>query len=346
MNRDDPHRAMRIMERAAGRRADTFLSLRFPSWSRTLFARWIREGLILSDERALKPATVLRLGETLRIWAPGIAPTTAAPSMPSVLYEDDWLIAVDKPAGMLVHPVGQRFAWALIGTVRVARPGVRIDLSHRLDRETSGVVLMTKHEDADRAMKQAFAARKVKKTYQALVRGVVPWDSRAVSAPLGHAAGSIIKIRRGEAADGDSAHTDVTVLQRMAETTLVECQPVTGRTHQIRVHLEIAGIPILGDKLYGQPDDVFLELLDHGPTERCRAAIGFPRHALHAHALAFPHPHTGQMVKVRAPLPADMQAIVDGAAPSWSVEEAEAGEIVEATEGEGVEEADEEPAGS
>ncbi|MSQ00816.1 MAG: RluA family pseudouridine synthase [Myxococcales bacterium] len=340
MNRDDPHRAMRIMERAAGRRADTFLSMRFPSWSRTLFARWIREGLILSDDRSLKPATVLRLGETLRIWAPGIAPTTTAPSMPPVLFEDDWLIAVDKPAGMLVHPVGQRFAWALIGVVREARPGARIDLSHRLDRETSGIVLLTKHEDADRAMKQAFAARRVHKTYQALVRGVVPWDCRAVSAPLGHAAGSLIKIRRGEDAEGDSAHTDVTVLRRMAQTTLVECQPVTGRTHQIRVHLEIAGIPILGDKLYGQPDDVFLELLDHGPTERCRAAIGFPRHALHACSLAFPHPHSGQMLKLRAALPADMQAIIDGAAPAWTLDDADDADAVEIVDADFVSEAE------
>jgi 23S rRNA pseudouridine1911/1915/1917 synthase len=107
----------------------------------------------------------------------------------------------------------------------------------------------------------------------------------------------------------------VSVLSRRERHTLVECHPHTGRTHQIRVHLEIAGFPIPGDKLYGQPDEDFLSLLDGGVTPALREAIGFPRHALHAHALAFPHPHSGQMLKVRAPLPADMQAVADGAEP-------------------------------
>jgi len=323
VDRAQPHRVLNILDRAAGRRADTFLSMRFPTWSRSTFAKWIKEGLVQSDDRALKPSSVLRLGETLRIWSPGIAPTEGPPPMPAIVHEDEWLLAVDKPPGLLVHPVGQKFAWALIGLVREARPGVRIDLSHRLDRETSGVVLLTKHEDANRAMKDAFMGRRVKKTYLAVVRGVVPWESRTVDAPLGHAQGSEVQLRRGEDPHGDSALTEVRVLVRAAAHTLVECMPHTGRTHQIRAHLEIAGFPILGDKLYGQPDDVFLEMLDHGPTDRVRAMIGFPRHALHAHALAFPHPHTGQVVKIRAPLPADMQAIVDGAEPRWEGDAAE-----------------------
>lgn len=329
MDRETPHRVLNILDRAAGRRADTFLSMRFPTWSRSTFAKWIKTGLVQSDDRPLKPSTVLRLGETLRIWAPGIAPTEGPPPMPPIVYEDEWLLAVDKPPGLLVHPVGQKFAWALIGLVREVRPGVRIDLSHRLDRETSGIVLLTKHEDANRAMKDAFMGRRVKKTYQALVRGVVPWESKTVDASLGHAAGSEVQLRRGHDPQGESALTEVRVLARTATHTLVECQPHTGRTHQIRAHLEIAGFPILGDKLYGQPDDVFLEMLDHGATDRVRATIGFPRHALHAQALAFPHPHSGQMLKIRAPLPADMQAVVDGAAPVWAGAEGEA-EVEEA----------------
>ncbi len=329
MNRDQPHRVLNIRDRAAGRRADTFLSLRFPSTSRSTFAKWIKEGMVQSDDRTLKPSSVLRLGETLRIWSPGLAPTDGPPPPPPVLYEDDWLLAIDKPAGMLVHPVGQRYAWALIGLVREMRPGVRIDLSHRLDRDTSGVVLLTKHEDANRAMKDAFQSRKVSKTYQAVVRGVVPWQELAVEARLGHKEGSAVQLRRGENAEGDTALTHMKVLTRMAAHTLVECRPFTGRTHQIRAHLEIAGFPILGDKLYGQPDDIFLELLDHGLTDRVRATLRFPRHALHAHGLAFPHPKSGQMVKVRASLPPDMQAIVDGAEPTWPVEAEVADEVAD-----------------
>lgn len=317
MDREAPHRVLNVLDRAAGRRVDTFLSLRFPSWSRSTFAKWIKEGVVQSDSRTLKPSSVLRLGEVLRIWAPGIAPAEGPPPPPAILYEDDWLLAVDKPAGMLVHPVGQRFAWALIGLVREMRPGVRIDLSHRLDRETSGIVVLTKHEDANRAMKDAFQARRVQKTYQALVRGVVPWEAQSVDASLGHKAGSVVQLRRGADPAGESALTEVSVLRRLERHTLVECRPHTGRTHQIRVHLEIAGFPILGDKLYGQPDEVFLSLLDGGVTPALRETIGFPRHALHAHAPAVPHPHSGQMLKVRAPLPADMQAVADGAEPCW-----------------------------
>ena len=315
-----PHRVVNILDRAAGRRADTFLSLRFSGWSRTSFARWIREGMIQSDDRVLKPASVLRHGETLRIWVPGIAPVGGPPALPPVLFEDDWLIALDKPAGLLVHPVGQAYAWALIGVVRDARPGLRIDLSHRLDRDTSGVIVLTKDEAANRTMKDAFAARRVAKTYLALVRGVPTWDELVVDVPLG-SANAAVKLRRGANPEGDVSVTEFSVRARMAAHSLVECRPRTGRTHQIRVHLEHVGFPILGDKLYGQPDEVFLTIVEQGLGPAERLAIGFPRHALHAYALSFPHPHSGQLFKVRAPLPADMQAVVDGAVPSWPVDE-------------------------
>lgn len=317
MSPERPHRVLHIGDRAAGRRADVCLSLRFPDWSRSAFARWIREGLIRSDDRTLKPASTLRMGEVLRIWVPGIAPRELPPTMPPVLYEDDVLLAVDKPAGMLMHPVGQKYAWALVGVVREARPDAHIDLSHRLDRETSGVVLLTKSAEANVHMKEMFQTRRVGKVYWAVVRGVVPWEEEVIDVPLGHREGSAVMLRQGANAEGASARTRVKVLERLVAHTLVACRPLTGRTHQIRAHLEHVGFPILGDKLYGQPDGVFLEHLEHGVTERVREAIGFPRHALHARSIAFPHPQTGQIVRVRAPMPADMRKIVDGGAPAW-----------------------------
>ena len=312
MDRDAPHRVLNVLDRAAGRRADTFLAMRFPSWSRSTFAKWIREGVVQSDSRTLKPASVLRLGEVVRIWAPGIAPTEGPPPPPNVVFEDDWLLAVDKPAGMLVHPVGQRFAWALIGLVREMRPGLRIDLSHRLDRETSGVVLLTKHEDANRAMKDAFQARRVQKTYQAIVRGVVPWDTHSINASLGHAAGSEVQLRRGADEAGESALTEVTVLRRLARHTLVECRPHTGRTHQIRVHLDHIGHPVIGDKLYGIDESAFLEVYDHGRLMGdLEAELGLARQALHAHVLSLPHPADGRPMRFTAPWPAALAALVE-----------------------------------
>jgi 23S rRNA pseudouridine1911/1915/1917 synthase len=311
-----PCRTVEINERGAGRRLDVFLSLRFSDWSRTAFGKWIRDGLVRSD-RPLKPSTTLRHGELLRIYIPGIAPTHAAPPLPPVLFEDAEVMAVDKPAGLLMHSAGQKWAYGLIGLARDARPDAAIDLAHRLDRDTSGVVLITKTVDANRAMKDAFQSRRVSKTYWALVRGVPDWEETVCDAPIGSAIGSSVELKMGVNPDGAHARTRFKVLQRLGTHALVGCKPLTGRTHQIRVHLFHLGFPILGDKLYGQPDDVFLEHLRVGPTERVRAAIGFPRHALHARSLAFPHPRSGQVLRVRAPLPADMRAIVEGAAPSW-----------------------------
>jgi 23S rRNA pseudouridine1911/1915/1917 synthase len=234
-----------------------------------------------------------------------------------VLFEDAEVMAVDKPAGLLMHSAGQKWAYGLIGLARDARPDAAIDLAHRLDRDTSGVVLITKTVDANRAMKDAFQSRRVSKTYWALVRGVPDWEETVCDAPIGSAIGSSVELKMGVNPDGAHARTRFKVLQRLSTYALVGCKPLTGRTHQIRVHLFHLGFPILGDKLYGQTDDIFLEHLRVGPTERVRAAIGFPRHALHARSLAFPHPRSGQVLRVRAPLPADMRAIVEGAAPSW-----------------------------
>lgn len=314
---DLPHRVVPVPDRGAGRRADVFLSLRFPGWSRTALAGFIRSGHVVSDLRLLKASSTLREGEVLRVYIPGLAPLDAAPPLPPVLHEDEWLLALDKPAGLIMHPVGQKWAWGLVGVVRRARPDADIDLSHRLDRDTSGVVIVTKRPDANRHMKQMFMDRRVGKVYWALVRGVPSWDETTCDAPLGPAIGSEVKLRMGVNPDGQTAKTRFKVVHRLDGYALVACKPVTGRTHQIRAHLEHIGFPILGDKLYGQPDSVFLEILDHGVTPAVRAAVGFPRHALHARSIAFPHPKTGQILRVRAPLPRDMRAIVQGAAPRW-----------------------------
>lgn len=316
-----PARVLSINSRHAGRRLDAYLALRFSDWSRAAFSRWVRDGRVRSDQRPLKPSSILREGEVLRITIPGIAPTTAAPPLPPVLHEDDDLLAVDKPAGLLMHSAGQKWAYGLVGIARDARPDCFMDLAHRLDRETSGVVMLTKTVDGNRAMKEAFQERRVAKVYNALVRGVPPWEEEICEAALGPARGSTVELRRGPDTTGDTASTRFRVLQRIGTGTrgyaLVECLPLTGRTHQIRVHLETIGFPILGDKLYGQPDDIFLENLRVGPTDRVRAAIGFPRHCLHARSLLFPHPRSGQMLRVTAQLPADMQHVLDGAMPRW-----------------------------
>ncbi len=326
----EPHRVLIVGPRGTGRRIDAYLALRFSDWSRAQFARWIREGLVRSDRRILKASSTIGEGEVLRIFVPGIAPEGAPPPLPPVLYEDEHLVALDKPAGLLMHAVGQRWSYSVVGLARQAWPGLEIDIAHRLDRETSGVVILVKSIEANRRMRDLFQDRFVSKTYQAIVYGSPPWEEATCEAPLGTlhpksettvllGKAETVELRQGELVDGAPAMTGFLVLQRLPDFTLVECYPKTGRTHQIRAHLECLGFPILGDKLYGQPDDVFLEALRQGPTERVRAALRFPRHCLHARSIAFPHPFTGQTLKVTAPLAADMRAVCDGGAVGWAV---------------------------
>jgi len=222
----------------------------------------------------------------------------------------------------LVPPAGERFAWGLIGLVKRARPNHKVDLVHRLDRETSGVLVMTKDREANAFLKKHFVERKVRKVYRAIARGVIPWEEQRVDAPIGKAEHSEIGLRRCVRPDGQSAQTTVTVLQRLSGFTLVQCRLHTGRTHQIRVHMEHVGFPLLGDKIYGQPDETFIRWLDiEKPDDALRAQVGFSRHALHAYSVTIPDPTTLQHRTITAPLPEALQAIVDGEEPVWLGEE-------------------------
>lgn len=312
------YRDLSVGDRAAGRRLDAYLAARFPDWSRTELARWVRDGAVKSDDRTLKPSSRLRLGEHIRIHIPGLAPTSAPPPLPPILYEDERLLVLDKPPGLLCHPAGDRWAYAVIGLARREYPDAEVDLTHRLDRDTSGVLILTKDMVSNAYIKQIIKDRQVHKSYQAIARGLIPWEEQDVRAPIGDRTDSEIRLRQGVVPDGKSARTGVRVLRRVPESgcTLVELTLYTGRTHQIRVHMEHLGFPLLGDRIYGQPDAVFLRSLAEGEDAMLRAAVGFPRQALHCATMTFPHPDHGSL-SVHAPLAADLQAIVDGIPPSW-----------------------------
>jgi 23S rRNA pseudouridine1911/1915/1917 synthase len=164
--------------------------------------------------------------------------------------------------------------------------------------------VLTRDLDANRHLKAAVKGGSVTKVYEAIVRGVVPWDDAVLDGPIGPDGGPI-RIRMAVREDGLSARTEVRVLERGAELTRVSCVLHTGRTHQIRVHLAHAGHPVLGDRLYGVPPDVFLHVLARGADRAAIEAAGAPRHALHAARVELPHPD-GNRLSIEAPLPADL----------------------------------------
>ncbi len=315
------YRILTVPEEAAGWRVDAFLAARFSSWSRTTVQAELKAGHVQCPRRRLKPATRLESGDELRLFTPGLAPPGPPPPLPPVIHEDDRLLVLNKPAGLLVHPAGDRFAWAVIGLAKVARPADRIDLCHRLDRDTSGVLVLTKDHAANAFVKAALNRRAaaLEKTYLAIARGTVDWTTREVRAPIGDRVDSEVRLRRGIVAvedGGKSAWTTFTRVQPVACGALVACTLHTGRTHQIRVHLEHIGHPLVGDKVYGHPDQVFIDWNQHGATPAVRAAVGHPRHCLHAWRLQLPHPDGG-LLQLEAPLTDDLQALVDGASPAW-----------------------------
>lgn len=253
------------------------------------------------EGKVLRPSYRLKSGDAIQIFVPGIAPTTPPPPMPEVLFENARLAVLNKPAGLLCHPAGGEHSWAVIGLVRTLWPDA--DLVHRLDKETSGCLVVSKDGEANAALKACFKAGQVTKVYRAISRGTVDWDERVVDAPIGPDGGEI-RIKMAVREGAQSAKSAFTVLDRAHGRAFIEARIQTGRTHQIRVHLDHLGASILGDKLYGVPPCVFLEAWETGVSPAVIQAAGAPRHALHAAEVRFVF--DGATIAVSAPLPADM----------------------------------------
>lgn len=312
-----------------GFRLDRFLATRIVRLSRTRVQQIVAAGRVRradTGEVLLRPGQRMHAGEALVIERP-------APREPSVvmdyreLHRDAELLVLDKPAGLPVHPSARYHRHTLTALMRERLgSGHGWEMAHRLDRETSGVLIFGRHGGSATALKRAFFARAVEKRYWALVTGCIEGHVR-IDMPLGPARDSAIRIKMGprEVEDGGlTAVTEVVPLARGtfrgAPITLVECRPETGRQHQIRVHLTQIGHPLLGDKLYGLPEAKFLAIVEREaegqalPPARAlaelEAELGLARHALHAASLAFPHPADGRPVRFTAPWPADLAAIM------------------------------------
>ena len=236
----------------------------------------------------------------------------SGPAWPPAIYEDDYLLVVDKPAGVTVHPSPRWRYDTVIQRLRArpCEPGSRVQLAHRLDRETSGVLVVTKDPETNRIVHETFAAGRARKTYLALVVGDPAWDRTRAEAPIGKHPSSDVLIRMAVVPDGAASTTEFTVVERLAGHALVEARPLTGRTHQIRVHLGHLGHPVLGDKIYGPDEQLFIRWYEGRTDDQDWRNLGMDRHALHAERLVLPHPWRSGDVDIRAPLPSDMRSKV------------------------------------
>jgi 23S rRNA pseudouridine1911/1915/1917 synthase len=302
-----------VPDESKGQRLDTWLARQLPALSRSRLRSLIDDGHVLLDGAPPRPSARLRPGQSVRVDVP--APVAAEPEPEDIpitaVYEDAHLVVVNKPAGLVVHPGAGNARGTLVnallrhvkdlsGVGGVLRPGI----VHRLDRGTSGLLVVAKDDETHRSLVRQFAGRTVEKEYLALVLGSPARDSGEVDSPIGrdpvHRQKMSVRAPRGR-----EARTSWRVLERFDGAALLRVRIHTGRTHQIRVHLASIGHPVAGDPVYGGQRAL--------PSRRGAAREAFAaldRPALHAASLSFTHPATGGRLSFEAPLPADLESVL------------------------------------
>jgi 23S rRNA pseudouridine1911/1915/1917 synthase len=286
-----------------GVRLDKFLAEKLSELSRSTIQQLIREGFVLVEGALTKPGYKLKGGERISVTIPPPPPLEPEPfPIPlDVVYEDQWLIVINKPANLVVHPAPGHQADTLVNAVLAHWPELRglgdktrLGIVHRLDKDTSGLIVVAKDEKTKVELQKQFKERGVRKVYLALVKGELKPARGRIEAPIGRDPRHRKKM--AVVAGGREAVTDYKVLEYLPGYTYVEVYPLTGRTHQIRVHFSHKGHPIAGDKVYGR-----------GPH-----IPGLMRPFLHAYSLTFKHPVSGEEVTFKAPLPPELERILEG----------------------------------
>ena len=295
-----------------GWRVDAYLAQRLHRYSRSAVQKLIENGQVSVAGRLVKASTRVADGQTVIIRYPRREEPPPTVDRLSIVFEDEQLLAVDKPGQVLSHPTDKIVENAVTTIIRRQRPELKLHLLHRLDRETSGVLLLAKDPRTARLMTDAFEGREVRKTYWALAAGRVEWAQKTVDVPMERAEDHEIKVIQ-KAGSGLHAVTDFTRLAASAAVSLVEARPRTGRLHQIRVHLAHAGHPILGDKLYTGDGEYYMKAVRKELTEADLGTLGAARQMLHARALSLSHPSTKRPLTIEAPLPEDFRACMAAA---------------------------------
>jgi 23S rRNA pseudouridine1911/1915/1917 synthase len=309
-----------VKARMAGKRVDAYLSSRYQDYSRSVIQKVIDAGAVLINGERVKASTKVREGDVIRAWLPELAEAVHEPEdIPiGVVFEDEAFVVVDKPPGLVTHPAKGNWTGTLVNALQFHfdklssvggenRPGI----VHRLDRDTSGLLIVAKDDRAHAALAKQFEERSIHKEYLAIVSGVPSRDSDYIERLIGPHPTHREKMAIRLATDGGKeAVTFYEVVERFHGYALVRCYPKTGRTHQIRVHLTHIGHPLLADKLYaGRSKFTVGDLL--GPEAPDADRVLLERHSLHAHSLRLTHPMTGEPLHFTSPLPADMAGTVE-----------------------------------
>ncbi len=302
-----------------GMRLDHYLHLNFQDFSRSDLQEGIRDGTITVNGKPSKPSHKVRNHDVLKVTLPEPDhPAPIAENIPlEILYEDEFLAIVNKPANMVVHPAKGNWSGTLVnalqfhfqGHLSQANGSHRPGIVHRLDKDTSGAILIGKEEHTHRALAGMFEHRKMFKEYVALVGGELDRDSDYIEAPMKMHPHDRLKQIVSKDADAKEAVSYYEVMERFRGFTLVKVQPKTGRTHQIRVHLAHVGCPVLADKLYGGRSSFKLSELMQKPLDPDETLL--ERQSLHAFRLRFKHPQTSNWLEVEAPLPPDMRRTLE-----------------------------------
>lgn len=315
---DDVEATLIVAAQAAGERLDKWLAGQLPEHSRSAIQRWAAEGRVTLAGRPLKPSYRVAVGDALVVAIPAPEDYAVEPEpIPlAILYEDRDLLVINKPAGMVVHPAAGNWHGTLVNAVLYHCPSLegiggtrRPGIVHRLDKDTSGVILVAKNDATHRALQAQFKDREIHKTYLALVHGWISPSQGEINAPIGRDARNrqrmaVVAVSPGRAAVTQYAargyYEQLPGLGRSwggapARYTFLACHPLTGRTHQIRVHLAHIRHPIVGDLVYGGVR---------------KDATACPRQFLHAASICFRLPAADQVVEFSAPLPADLQAVL------------------------------------
>lgn len=285
----------------AGLRLDRFLADVYPDLSRSLVQKLIADGAVLVDAQSVKAASRVTVGQVVSVQIPSPEPIGVVPEpIPlQVIYDDPDLAVIDKPAGLVVHPAAGHARGTLVNALLARYPKLAIGTSlrpgivHRLDKDTSGLMVIAKNDIAQASLCGQIKERQVLKEYLALVHGHVQATHGTIDAPIGRDPRD--RKRMALVAGGRMARTHFSLKERFAEYDLLDVRLETGRTHQIRVHLASIGHPVAGDKVYGRPD----------------RDIGLERQFLHAFRLGFRLPRTDEYVEFTSPLPADLEATLE-----------------------------------